>query len=234
MEVNHSQGKFLCNGRLLDCNVGESLNSLETWGKLFGNWSTKRVRTFFGMLKKEQMIVTESVTVSTRLRVCNYSDYQIEGQPEGTTKGNQRAQQRATGGHTNKNVKNEENEKNEKNFDLFWQIYPKKKNKKKSKQMFLKLLKSKDFNFDFAISQLKKQISHIDWIKDNGQWVPLPTTWLFNEKWNDEIKEDFTSKPQTKTDDKQALFDKWNREIAEEEANEENSSTSDAIILSRV
>lgn len=119
-------------------------------------------------------------------------------------------------------------------FDEFWKLYPNRKNKKGSKAKFLKLTKDKNFDFDLIMSQLQKQVNHVDWIKDNGRYVPLPTTWLNNEKWNDEINDNFSNTPQTKQDEKQALFDKWNREIAEEEANEKNNIKSDAIVLNRV
>lgn len=85
MNVNYEPSKVLIRGKLLNCGVGESVRSLDSWGTLFGSWSKKRVSRFFKLLEKDEMIVTESVTVTTRLRVCNYSEYQNVGHVDAPT-----------------------------------------------------------------------------------------------------------------------------------------------------
>jgi len=58
----------------LICHRGESLKSIETWAMRWG-WSKSKTVRFFGMLKKRNMIETQSETVTTRLTVCNYELY---------------------------------------------------------------------------------------------------------------------------------------------------------------
>jgi len=65
--VNIGYQKFICHR-------GESLKSTETWAMRWG-WSKSKVVRFFGMLKKRNMIETQSETVTTRLTVCNYKLY---------------------------------------------------------------------------------------------------------------------------------------------------------------
>lgn len=78
ISVNIEEKDVLIFGELLKCGRGQSLNSLQTWAKLFGkNWSIQRVRTFFDLLKHDQMINTEGLHKTTRLTVCNYDSYQI-------------------------------------------------------------------------------------------------------------------------------------------------------------
>ena len=106
MEVNHEKSKVLVKNHLIECGRGESLKSLETWASVFGpGWTKKKVLTFFNLLKKDTMIVTESVTVTTRLTVCNYESYQNRGNAtepqEDTAEGTQRERR----GYTNKNNK---------------------------------------------------------------------------------------------------------------------------------
>ena len=80
----------------LICHRGESLKSIETWATRWG-WSKSKVVRFFGMLKKRNMIETQSETVTTRLTVCNYELYnkhrnaketQMKRKPERKRNGN--------------------------------------------------------------------------------------------------------------------------------------------------
>ena len=40
---------------------------------------------------------------------------------------------------------------------------------------------------------LERQVTSADWLKNNGQYIPYPTTWLNGERWNDEVDEYNTS-----------------------------------------
>lgn len=72
-------------------------------------------------------------------------------------------------------------------FEQFWRLYPKKQNKKKV-QLWFKNKKPNDALFDTIIKKLKNFIDTVDWQKENGKYIPMPTTWLNGERWNDEIK----------------------------------------------
>ena len=73
-------------------------------------------------------------------------------------------------------------------FDEFWKLYPKKKDKANTRKKWLKL-KPDDELFETIISALKKQMQSEQWQKNNGQYIPYPTTWINGERWEDEIKE---------------------------------------------
>lgn len=103
MEVNHKTDKVLIKKTILECQRGESLKSLQTWGILFGRWSKKKVSTFFKLLEKDGKILIKSERITTRLIVCNYSTYQDQG----NTKEPSTETQRKRNGDTNKNEKNE-------------------------------------------------------------------------------------------------------------------------------
>ncbi len=82
MKVNHEPKKVLIHGKLYECDRGQSLLSIESWVEEFGvnKWSRQRVRTFFNLLKDDQMINLEGMQKTTRLTVCNYEQYQ-DSQP---------------------------------------------------------------------------------------------------------------------------------------------------------
>lgn len=79
----------------------------------------------------------------------------------------------------NKNIIKEDNK-----FDEFWQLYPNKKEKKKAKEKFIKILKTTEF--DVIMNGLKNYLEHIQFKKLEEKYIKHPTTWLNGECWNDE------------------------------------------------
>jgi len=75
MEVNHSNKKVLIGSVLFEVNRGDSIKSLDSWAKRW-NWNKSKVRRFFILLEKDNMIVTKNERKTTRLTVCNYGSYQ--------------------------------------------------------------------------------------------------------------------------------------------------------------
>lgn len=74
-----------------------------------------------------------------------------------------------------------------KNFELFWSAYPNKKSKKAAFEKF-KRIDFKKTSFESIMISLEKQKQSDDWTKNGGQYVPMPQTWIFNERWTDEIQ----------------------------------------------
>jgi hypothetical protein len=75
LEVNHKPKKVLIGSKLIDCNRGQSINSLLTWAK---RWRTNvsAVRRFLHLLESDSMIRIENVSKTTRITVCKYESYQ--------------------------------------------------------------------------------------------------------------------------------------------------------------
>jgi len=74
MEVNYEPKKVLIKGKVLDCGRGQCLYSLDSWAQ---RWRTtkKTVSRFFSALEADHKIDTESMTVCTRITVCDYDSY---------------------------------------------------------------------------------------------------------------------------------------------------------------
>jgi hypothetical protein len=71
-------------------------------------------------------------------------------------------------------------------FNKFWINYPKKRNKGSAKKVWLRIKPDENL--------LKKMLAKImeakksrDWRKDNGQFIPYPSSWLSGECWDDEF-----------------------------------------------
>ena len=83
----------------------------------------------------------------------------------------------------------------ESNFDLFWVEYPNKKAKKKAHDSWVKLNPTGEL-FASIMAGLETAKKSAQWTKDGGKFIPHPSTWLNQERWNDEE----TTAPTRKSD----------------------------------
>lgn len=70
-------------------------------------------------------------------------------------------------------------------FQKFWLAYPKKTAKQQAIKAFQKL-KPDEALLTKMLSSLERQKNSIQWMKDGGQYIPYPATWLNNRRWEDE------------------------------------------------
>ncbi len=73
----------------------------------------------------------------------------------------------------------------ESSFERFWSAYPKKKARANALKVWLKLKPNEDLVV-VILSALEQQKRSADWLKDNGQYIPYPATWLNGKRWEDE------------------------------------------------
>ena len=71
-------------------------------------------------------------------------------------------------------------------FCIFWKEYPKKVGKTAAEKAFLKLKPSEEM-FQQMLDTIKAQKQTEQWMRDNGQYIPNPATWLNRGQWEDEI-----------------------------------------------
>lgn len=67
-------------------------------------------------------------------------------------------------------------------FLEFWNMYPKKVGKDKAFESWSK----KKPRLDDVIFTLSWQLNSKDWLKDDGKYIPMPTTYLNQGRWQDE------------------------------------------------
>ena len=71
-------------------------------------------------------------------------------------------------------------------FENFWKAYPKKVSKKKALEKWLKL-KPDQHLFETIMKGVEDYKKTEQWKKDNGTFVPMPVTFLNQERYHDEI-----------------------------------------------
>lgn len=71
-------------------------------------------------------------------------------------------------------------------FDAFWSAYPLKKAKATAEKAWAKLKPSADLQAAILSAIAAHKLS-ADWMRDGGQYIPHPTTWLNQRRWEDEV-----------------------------------------------
>lgn len=75
------------------------------------------------------------------------------------------------------------------NFEKFWKAYPKKRDKGNAEKWFKKNKPSEELT-NLMIKQIERFKDTNDWKKQDGQFIPYPTTWLNAKMWEDEFETD--------------------------------------------
>lgn len=70
-------------------------------------------------------------------------------------------------------------------FNRFWSAYPRKQGKKTAERAFVKL-KPDESLLGEILAALDWQKQSASWTKENGQFIPLPATYLNGRRWEDE------------------------------------------------
>ncbi|WEM00078.1 MULTISPECIES: hypothetical protein [Delftia] len=70
-------------------------------------------------------------------------------------------------------------------FDAFWKTYPKKVGKDDARKAFDKRKPDQPL-VDRMLKAVETQAQSEQWLKDGGQYIPNPATWLNQGRWDDE------------------------------------------------
>lgn len=98
---------------------------------------------------------------------------------------------------TNKNTKNTKNNKNIRHaqtFDIFWEAYPKKLDKRRALTAWLKL-EPDDGILQEILPAIEQQSKSHEWIRESGRFIPYPATWLNGRRWEDEVTQEAPAEP---------------------------------------
>lgn len=72
-------------------------------------------------------------------------------------------------------------------FTEFWEVYPNKKGKLSAEKSWKRIKPDKDLREKILDSVVEHKYS-IEWTRENGRYIPHPTTYLNQGRWDDEIK----------------------------------------------
>lgn len=78
-------------------------------------------------------------------------------------------------------------EKPIKSFDQFYAAYPRKVGKQDAQKAWVKLKPNADL-LALILAAIENQKAGADWLRDDGQYIPHPATWLRAGRWLDEVR----------------------------------------------
>ena len=195
LKANHKEGRFHIGTDVLEVKRGQIITSQKKLCKQF-NWSNSKLRNYLKTAKNASMIHTETTSKTTCLTILNYDSYQDPSTEEALNK-NQISTKEALKKHTNNNVKKKKELKDM--FDLFqnwWDLYDYKVSRDKCEKLFIKLSRK---NIDLIMKHTADYVKTTTKVESSGEsFKPrrkMPTTYLYNKSWNDEIiKENLVAK----------------------------------------
>jgi hypothetical protein len=74
-----------------------------------------------------------------------------------------------------------------KSFDQFYAAYPRKVGKQDAQKAWAKLKPNAEL-FALILGAIESQKAGADWLRDDGQYIPHPATWLRAGRWLDEVR----------------------------------------------
>lgn len=126
MMVNHTDGKVMMNGKLMEVKAGSRITSIKELSERW-KWSRKKVANYFNLLQNDGMIAFASTSKYTLVTVLNWAFYQGESEIRNIKSTSEEHQENITGTteahrkHTNNNDKNNNNDNNDEEKDIYSQ-----------------------------------------------------------------------------------------------------------------
>ena len=142
---------------------------------------------FMRWAKEASMLATQKATRGMVVTILNYDRFQTLDNYKSDTESELKAKQKRNKSDTI--LKKDKNEKNPiyvQNFALFWKNYPRKEAKKVAWESWVKVGEPESIIEKMRVI-LPIQMESDQWTKNNGEFIPLPATYINQERWEDEI-----------------------------------------------
>lgn len=149
--------------------------------------SRQAIRTAIKHLKLTNELTYETKPQYSLFTINNYERYQEV--TNHTTNDQPTTNQRLTNDQPqSKKDKKDKKDKKEStaHFDAFWSAYPRKVGKGVAFKSFEKI-KVDEALLNQMLKAISEQVKSEQWRKESGRYIPNPSTWLNQERWNDEV-----------------------------------------------
>jgi len=166
---------------------GQLITSVDSLSEQLG-LTTQNIRTALKHLGLTKELTIETTAHYSLITLSNYDKYQGTNKPANkqVTNSQQTPNKRLTTTKERKEVK-ERKETTTKNglFLEFWESYPKKVGKGAAEKVWLRIT-DKQSVIEKIKNSLEWQKNSEQWSKEGGQYIPNPSTYLNQQRWEDE------------------------------------------------
>src|SRR3989304_157285 len=183
---NISNGKHFHDGRTW------TYNSMKALSNIFPFWTVRQIRKILDDLVEHKVIITGNYNQSRYDRTlwyaladescCQTTQIHLTKKSNLSDKNDQPIPDIIT--HNNTNTLNQNDLIV--SFGDFYNRYPRKVSKPAALKAWLKIRPNPDM-VKVILDALDIQIESEQWLKDNGQFIPHPATWLNNHRWEDTV-----------------------------------------------
>lgn len=151
--------------------------------------SIRSIRTIIDFLRKSKNLTIKTTNKFSIISIVNWDTYQQEE----TSSDKQTDKQPTSYRQATDNKQECKELKNKKNiytseFLEFYTAYPKHKKRDDAFKAWNALNGTRPA-LEIILSAIEQQKQSEDWLKESGQYIPLPATWLRAGQWADEINE---------------------------------------------
>lgn len=158
--------------------------------------SEQSIRTLIKILKKSKNLTIKSTNKYSIISIVNWDIYQPQ-EEKSTSKSTTiqpASNQQVT---TDKNVRIKEKNIYTSDFEIFWEVYPNKSCGKSNAFKDWNKLNGSKPETSVLVDAVKKQTQSAAWQKENGQFIPMATTWLNQKRWDAVLDQQKTPAQQT-------------------------------------
>jgi len=181
MKATYRPKEYLFNGKIEYLQPGQFIAGRRSLSKETGIQESKIERILY-CFATEHQIEQQTTNKFRIITILNWNKYQTDEQQNEQQMNNQR---------TTSEHKQERKERKERTytaeFEIFWGAYPNKKAKIEAFKAWVSV-NGKRPEISFILEAIKKQKASPVWIKDGGQFIPHPSTWLRAGRWDDETE----------------------------------------------
>lgn len=177
--------------------AGSFITSMQKLAERWG-WSRSAVIRYMNRTQSEHMVILKADSKRTLVTVVNWALYQSD-RTQTEHKADSKRTQTELKADTNKN-KEEEEEKEYENrlvrptddplFETFWKAYPKKVGKEDARKAWKKIRPGQEFADQILKAVINNRANNPQWQREGGRFIPNPSTWLNQGRWQDEFMEE--------------------------------------------
>ena len=178
-------------------------NSIPAFNKLFPYLTEKQIRAALNILRSEELILVGNYNDDRRDRTLWYTLSEkgrcicLVGQMQTPLVADVSALQGKS--HSNNiyilntttdskpdiNADTEAQKTTDETFEEFWAAYPRKDGKKVARQKWNRLKPDEEMRKKI-LADIERRKRSPEWLKENGQFIPMPSTYLNQQRWEDE------------------------------------------------
>ncbi len=187
MSACHAQSRFQVRGIWVDVAPGQVAFSEKNLAARWG-WSRSKLRAFFFRLENDHQVIQQKNNVITLVSIVNWHDYQAKDTADQTAKdtAERHIQEVKEVKETTPPIVPPRGKGYSDAFESFWKTYPRRIGKASAFRSFERARK-KGVSAEAIIAAVEHHKRGEQWQKEGGQFIPHPTTWLNQGRWDDEV-----------------------------------------------